>query len=104
MVTRKFKFTRRFPSCQLFPTTRIPLTLAAHQAGSLFTYAWLWQHLTFSCPVFTMATKGPSASPAGGDTPKRARKTHTLEERLEVLDRAKKVQRNKCYSGRIGHE
>ncbi|MPC38912.1 Exosome component 10 [Portunus trituberculatus] len=32
-------------------------------------HAWLWQHLSLSCPVFTMAPKRPSASPAGGDTP-----------------------------------
>ncbi|MPC31812.1 hypothetical protein E2C01_025109 [Portunus trituberculatus] len=50
-----------------------------------------------------MAPKHPSAPPAGGDMPKRARKTYTLEEKLEVLDRAEKGQRN-CYSGRIGRE
>ncbi|MPC69945.1 hypothetical protein E2C01_064178 [Portunus trituberculatus] len=76
MVSRKLKFARRFPTRQLFPAAHIPLTLAARQAGSLFTYTWLWQHLPFSCPVFIMATKRPSASPAGGDPPKRAGKTY----------------------------
>ncbi|MPC42219.1 hypothetical protein E2C01_035835 [Portunus trituberculatus] len=59
-------------SCFPPPTSLSALTLAARQAGSLFTYAWLWQHLPVLCPVFTMAPKRLSASPAGGDTPKRA--------------------------------
>ncbi|MPC87185.1 hypothetical protein E2C01_082039 [Portunus trituberculatus] len=49
-----------------------------------------------------MATKSPSASPTGGDTPKRARKTHTLEERLEVLDRAEKGQQNSVIQAALG--
>ncbi|MPC57546.1 hypothetical protein E2C01_051529 [Portunus trituberculatus] len=49
-----------------------------------------------------MATKHPSASPAGSDMPKRARKTHTLEERLEVLDRAEKGQRNSVIQTALG--
>ncbi|MPC54130.1 hypothetical protein E2C01_048037 [Portunus trituberculatus] len=33
-----------------------------------------------------MAPKRPSASPAGGDTPKRARKTYTLEQALTAAN------------------
>ncbi|MPC82356.1 hypothetical protein E2C01_077016 [Portunus trituberculatus] len=33
-----------------------------------------------------MAPKRPSASPAGGDTPKKARKTHTLERALTAAN------------------
>ncbi|MPC96513.1 hypothetical protein E2C01_091776 [Portunus trituberculatus] len=33
-----------------------------------------------------MAPKHPSASPAGGDTPKRARKTYTLERAFTVAN------------------
>ncbi|MPC65482.1 hypothetical protein E2C01_059617 [Portunus trituberculatus] len=82
MVSRKLKFARQFPTCQLFPTARIPLTLATRQAGSLFTYAWLpWLPsalLHLQLVVVCLREQG----------------RHTLEERLEVLDRAEKGQRN----------
>ncbi|MPC83192.1 hypothetical protein E2C01_077893 [Portunus trituberculatus] len=45
----------------------------------------LWQHLPLLCPVFTMATKRPSASPAGGDMPKRALTAANLPECMDLL-------------------
>ncbi|MPC43331.1 hypothetical protein E2C01_036975 [Portunus trituberculatus] len=49
-----------------------------------------------------MAPKCPSASPAGSDMPKRERKTYTLEEKLEVLDRAEKSQENSVIQAALG--
>ncbi|MPC89916.1 hypothetical protein E2C01_084879 [Portunus trituberculatus] len=97
MVSRKLKFARRFPARQWFTAAHIPLTLAAHHAGSLFTYTWLWQlsyrlYHGYQVPFCISSC----------DTPKRARKTHTLEERLEVLDRAEKGQRNSVIQAAMG--
>ncbi|XP_076043980.1 uncharacterized protein LOC143027026 isoform X2 [Oratosquilla oratoria] len=49
-----------------------------------------------------MAPKRQSTSPAGGDTHKRVRKTYTLEEKLEVLDRVERGQRNSVIQAALG--